>query len=393
MPDLGTAVDEVKIVKWRFPEGASVKRGDVLADIETDKAEMELESIATGILLRKLVSEGTTVSSGTIVAYVGKPGEEVTEPKLETGAPVAAAPASGAQSPRATQRVSRVVLNLAEKLNVDLSKMKGTGAGGMITREDVLAAAKSGAEARPAPTATLPAGVPIEPAVIPAGGVAGAVEGLTRRQAAVARVVLKSIQEVPHLRIVASIDMMAVQNLRSQAEARGSRLGYDAIFLKAMASAMKVMPLMAARLVGERLVYPQRISIAMAIGFENELFLPVVHGADHKNLLEIQAEIDDLLSQAKAGSFKADAMTDASMSLSNLGMYPIESFEAIIFPGQSAILAVGAVREKAVIVEGRVAVKPLVTVNLSADHRYINGRTAAQFVAKVKEIIEMGEFN
>ena len=380
MPDLGTVVEEVKLLKWRLAEGDNVKRGDALADVETDKAVTELESIVEGVLLKQVVPEGAIVTAGTIVAYVGKPGETVVELEPDTAAEVAAAPPPVAESPRAPQRVSPLVTNLARKLNVNLLDIKGTGAGGMITRDDVLAAANPAA------------GVPSTATAAPVGSTVGVVEELTRSQIAVARAVLKSIQEVPHLRIVASIDMTVAQKLRKRMEVAHSPVSYDAIFLKAMAGAMKVMPLMAARLDGQRLIHPQRINIAMAVGFGNDLFLPVVRDVDNKDLLAIQADINDLVSQAKAGSFKAAAMTDASMSLSNLGIYPIESFEAIIFPGQSSVLAVGSVREKPVIVEGQLEIRPLVTVDLSADHRYINGRTAAQFVTKVKEIIESGQF-
>ena len=362
MPDLGTTVDEVRIVKWLVSVGDRVKRGDLLVEVETDKASSELESVAEGVLLRQMVPPGATAGKGDVIAYVGKPGESI---PVET----AEAPAVSGEAGKPL-RVSPVVENLAKKLGVRLSQIEGTGHGGMVTREDVLRASK--AQAREAPAAG---------------------EGLPRSQAAVARAVLRSSREIPHLRVTASIDMTASQELRSRAQTSGTKISYDAIFLKAMAGAIQAVPLVAARLDGERVVRPKGIHIAVAIGLENELFLPVIRDVDRKDLLILQQEISALSSRAKTGGLKADEMTGGCMALSNLGMYPIESFDAIIFPEHSAVVALGAVQSKPVVVGERLEVRPVAIVTLAADHRLINGRTAAQFLSKVKEIVESGTFD
>jgi pyruvate dehydrogenase E2 component (dihydrolipoamide acetyltransferase) len=263
------------------------------------------------------------------------------------------------------------VRNLAAKLGVDLGRVKGTGAGGVITREDVQRAS------REQDTSALGATLPGEP--------------LPHAQVAVARAVRKSWKEIPHLSITASIDMTSAQEMRARSDVNGARLSYDAIFLKAMARAAGSVPLVAAKLEGEQIIRPRGIHIALAIGLDNELHLPVIRDVEKKDLASLQKEVADLVAKVKARTLKPDQMSGGSMALSNLGMYPIDAFDGIIFPEHSTILTVGAIQLKPVILEGEVKARPLVTVKLAADHRLINGRTAAAFLSKVKEIIESGE--
>jgi pyruvate dehydrogenase E2 component (dihydrolipoamide acetyltransferase) len=379
LPDMGTNVEECKVLSWRVEEGDSVKRGDVLADIETDKAVAELESTGEGVLLRVVVKEGELARTGDILAYVGKPGESVAGDAKAVAAPAAALP-HGTASPVAppshleggpSLRVAPIVRNMAAKLGVDLGRVKGTGAGGVITREDVQRASRE--QAAPAPEATSPG------------------EPLPRAQVAVARAVQKSWREIPHLSITVSMDMTAAQEMRAKIDVNGARLSYDAIFLKAMARATDSVPLVAAKLEGERIIRPQGIHIALAIGLDNELHLPVVRDVEKKDLVSLQKEVVDLVAKVKARTLRPDQMTGGSMALSNLGMYPIEAFDGIIFPEHSTILTLGAIQLKPVILEGEVKARPLVTVKLAADHRLINGRTAAAFLSRVKEVIESGE--
>jgi pyruvate dehydrogenase E2 component (dihydrolipoamide acetyltransferase) len=398
LPDMGTNVEECKLLAWRVREGERVKRGEVLAEIETDKAVAELESTAEGVLLRHVVKPGEPARTGDILAYVGQPGEVVGEgrsnlfgrqmdssqdqlerPEETKLAPPVGGPVAGGISAARAQsraygtggpaRISPVARNLAAKLGVDLATVHGSGVGGTITREDVLRASR----AAPSPGAAPPS------------------EQLPRAQAAVARAVLRSWKEIPHLHISATIDMTAAERIRTASETTNTRLSYDAIFLKAMARAYEAVPLVAAKLEGERVLRPQGIHIALAIGFANELFLPVLRDVNRKDLRTLQAEISELASRARAGTLKLDQMAGGSMALSNLGMYPVEDFEAIIFPEHSTMLAIGAVKKKPVVVDDQIAIRPVVTATLAADHRLINGRTAAEFLSKVKQIIEAGE--
>jgi pyruvate dehydrogenase E2 component (dihydrolipoamide acetyltransferase) len=379
LPDMGTNVQECKVLSWRIKPGEGVKRGDVLADIETDKAVAELESTGEGVLLEVAVMEGELACTGDILAYVGKPGESVAGEAKAVAAPAAALP-HGTASPAATPshleggpslRVAPIVRNLAAKLGVDLDRVNGTGAGGVITREDVQRAS------REQDTSTQEPALPGEP--------------LPRAQVAVARAVQKSWKEIPHLSLTASIDITSAQEMRARSDVNGARLSYDAIFLKAMARAAETLPLVVGKLDGERIIRPQGIHIALAIGLENELFLPVVRDVGKKDLASLGKEVADLVAKVKARTLRPDQMSGGSMALSNLGMYPIDAFDGIIFPEHSTILTVGAIQLKPVILEGEVKARPLLTVKLAADHRLINGRTAAAFLSKVKEVIESGE--
>ena len=254
--------------------------------------------------------------------------------------------------------------NLAASLGVNPAAVTGTGDGGVVTRADVTRASLG----QPAPAA--------QPDVF------------TRGQAAVARAVTKSWTETPHIFIGMAIDMTAAQRTRAASEAGGRKIGYDAIFLHAMAGALRAYPLCAAHVEGERIVYPAGIHLAFAVGIENDLFLPVVRDADRRSLRELQAEIDGAVAQVKSGALPADRMTGACMAMSNLGMFPVAEFDPIIFPGHSLMLAVGATTPQPVVIDGGLHVRPICHVRLAADHRLINGRTAAQFLTKVKDIIE-----
>jgi len=368
VPDLGTTVDEIKLLTWLVEEGESVERGDFLAEIETDKATGELESVAEGVLLKQLVAAGDTVEKGDVLAYVGEPGEAVPEaqdePAHREDVPASSPPGRPSSD---GPRVSPMVRNLAKKLGVDIGTTEGTGRNGTITRDDVLRTHKA------APAGAAPSG-----------------EGLSRSQSAVARAVLKSVREIPHLRVEAVVDMTAAERIREQSATSDSKISYDAILLKAMAAAIQTVPPVAARLDGDRVIHPEGIHIALAIGIENSLSLPVVRDVDRKDLPALQSEIADLASQAKTGALKPEQMTGGCMTLSNLGMYPIQSFDAIIFPEHSAILAVGAVQGGLVAVDERVETRPLATLKLAVDHRLINGRVAAEFLTRVKEAMESG---
>jgi pyruvate dehydrogenase E2 component (dihydrolipoamide acetyltransferase) len=370
LPDMGTNVEECKVHSWRVQVGQRVKRGDVLAEIETDKAVAELESTAEGVVLSLTVEAGDSARTGDVLAYVGQPGEAVptaaAAPAEDKAASPVAAPAPGASAP--PRKIAPVVRNLAAKLGVDLDKVHGTGAGGVITREDVLAASRA-----------------VTSAATPG-------ETLSRGQAAVARAVARSWKEIPHLYVTVSLDMTAARRLRAEAADKASRPSFDAILLKALACAVEAVPVVAARLEGERIVRADGVHIALAISSENDLFLPVIRDVNRKDLSSVQTEISSLAAQVRAGSLGLDRMTGACLALSNLGMYPVEDFEGIIFPEHSAILTLGATQETPVAVAGRVEIRPVAKATLAADHRLINGRTAAQFLSKLKQAIESGDF-
>lgn len=371
LPDMGTNVEECKILTWKVKQGDSVKRGEVLADIETDKAVAELESTGDGVLLQFCVPAGDTARTGDILAYLGQPGEPIEAAHREDNRalqpdrqPAEVFKAAGAPA----RRVSPIVRNLAGKLGVDLNQVKGTGAGGVITREDVQRAHQSAATvATPAPAAF---------------------ESPSRVQAAVARAVQKSWREIPHLSVAASIDMTRAMELRASTPAGAAKISYDAIFLKALALAACQHPMFLARLEGERIVKTSGVHIALAVGLGNDLHLPVIHNLEVKPLATIQAEIVELVETMKRGALRSEHLGGGTMALSNLGMFPIDSFDAIIFPEHNSILTVGAVRNVPVVIDEEIAIRPLAAVRLAADHRLINGRTAAEFLTTLKKFLE-----
>lgn len=365
MPDFGTAVSEIRLVKWLLEEGSAVSRGDLLAELETDKAGTELESVANGVLLQLCVPSGTTVDSGQIIAYVGEPGETAPEaaPRKE-----AEPPRQAPERPDRQLRVAPVVVNLAAKLGVDLAGLRGTGERGLITREDVLRADRE----RKSPAADS--------------------EELPRNQMAVAHAVQKSNAEIPQLRLAATLDMSAVEALREQQEPNGRKCFYEAVFVKAMVRAIEAVPLMAARLEGNRIVRPEGLHISIAVSSGNDLVLPVARDAARKDIHLLRVEIEALVERAGSGALALKDTIGGSMALSNLGMYPVDWFEALVFPGQTAIVALGAVSARPVVIDGRIEPRPTLTVTLAADHRLVNGRTAAQYLEKLKEIVESASF-
>lgn len=377
LPDMGTNVEECKVHAWRVQVGEAVKRGDVLADIETDKAVAELESTAEGILLQHVVPAGVMAKTGDVLAYVGQAGESIPD----SSAPIAAksvpamvvAPAGPVASDLSRARVSPMVKNLAAKMGVDLARVRGTGVGGFITREDVLNA-KPSAPAPTAPAAT--------------GGIS---EQPTRGQAAVARAVTRSWKETPHLYISMAIDMSAAVKARGKKGDGRVRPSFDAFFLKALASAIGAFPIFAARWEGDRIVKNSGIHVALAVSAGDDLLLPVIRDVNSKTLESLQSDIAAVAASVRAGTLKPEQMTGGCMALSNLGMYPVETFEGIIFPGHSSILTVGAARDTPVVIEGRVEIRPIATASLAADHRLINGRIAAEFLTKVKQTLEASE--
>jgi pyruvate dehydrogenase E2 component (dihydrolipoamide acetyltransferase) len=364
MPDIGTTVEEFRIMRWLVAEGDAVALGDELVEIETDKAVTTLESTAGGTLLRHLVHADDVAQTGDILAYVGAPGEAIPDDAPAAAASVAP-PAAVIATPVPAGKllqVAPVVRNLAAKLGVDLTTVQGSGLGGMITREDVQRAA-----APPAP--------PPAP---------------SRGQAAVARAVTKSWMEIPHTCFTATIDMTAAQQARDDSKAAGTPISFNALFLRAMALALRRMPMAGARWQETGIQPLHGIHLALAVDIENELYLPVLRDVDGRTLVQLQAEITEIVAQLHQHTLPAGRLTGGCMALSNLGMYPIDAFDPIIFPGHSAMLAVGAIHPAPVVVAGELVIRPLLKATLAVDHRLMNGRLAAAFLTEIKMHIESG---
>jgi len=363
IPDLGTTTDEVTLVEWLKQEGEPVKRGEALCEVETDKATDELESVAEGVLLRQVVPAGSEIVSGTIIAYVGSPGESIPEP--ETAAPSQPEKPGGQEGPRedgAAPGVPPVIRNLAKRMGVDLDSVTGTGPGGRITRDDVVRAKQAGGDK---------------------------VARLSKDQLAVARRVSRSNQEIPAIDLTCTVDMSGAMQLRQRVmQETSKKVTYDSIFLFAVAQVSTSFGNFTSHVTGEEVFVHDSTDIAVAISWERRLYTPVIRNADELSLSEIELEVQRLLEKTRRGELRSEDLVGGSLTVSNLGMFPVQSFNVIIPPGQSAALAVGAIEERPVVKEGKILPLPVVTVVLSVDHRLINGTEAAEFLKQLKEFLE-----
>jgi pyruvate dehydrogenase E2 component (dihydrolipoamide acetyltransferase) len=369
MPDLGTTVEEVTLITWLKREGEPVRRGEPLCEVETDKATDQLESAAAGVLLRQVVPARSEVRSGTIIAYVGAPGESIPEESAPSPMPGQDAAAPQVAAKAGTQRkVPPVIRNLAQREGVNLDTVVGTGPGGQITRDDVLRAKQA---YTPAPAAGK--------SVIP----------YSREQLSVARRVARSNREIPTAVFTASIDMSAVLRARQKLlEVRSQKFSFDTFFLFAAARTIEKFPSFAAHADDEFLYKHETIDVCLAVSHEGKLCLPVVRQANDLTLEAVQAEIERLVDKTRSGHLGADDLAGGCFTVSNLGMYPLEGFQMIIPPEQSAALAVGATQQRPVVEAGQIVVRPMCTVALSVDHRPINGAEAAEFLTSLKGLLE-----
>jgi pyruvate dehydrogenase E2 component (dihydrolipoamide acetyltransferase) len=305
------------------------------------------------------------VESGEVIAYVGKASESLPDESRDS-APSKEVTKEVIPEIK-TPPVAPVVANLASRLSVNLAEVQGTGEGGRITREDVLQASRQ--KERKVDDS----------------------QGQARAQAAVARAVAKSNSEIPHLRAAMTIELTKAEKQRSEPTFAGTKHYYDALFLRAMGKAAEQVSEFVNQISHSGEERQTEIDVALAVGFGNDLLLPVVRDVTGKELASLQTEVTQIVERAKLRTLKAEELGRGCMTLSNLGMYPVDWFEAMIFPGQIAVLALGKGTERPVAYNGRLEVRRMVTVTLSADHRIINGRVAAEYLTRLKELIESGE--
>lgn len=375
IPDMGTTESVLKLMNWLKNEGETVKRGEPIAEIETDKANVELESVAEGVLLKQAVPPGTEIEQGTIIAYIGQPGEKIAEepPVQETKKDVAI----NIQTAKETgAKISPLIRNLANRMGVDVNKVKGTGPGGQITKDD-LTKAQSGDTTYLKDTATAPVGFPKDDIA------------LSQNRIIVGKRVSKSHQEIPPINLTCRIEFSSAMKLRKKIlQETGNKITYDSIFVYAVARTIKDFPNFLCHFENNRAVRISEPNIAFAIGLEDNLFTPVIKNADKKNIPEIDSEIKILIEKAKQNKLSPAEMSDGCFTISNLGMYPVSAFNVIIPPDQSSALAVGTIEETPVLRNNALTSAPFVNVTLSVDHRLINGRDAGVFLAKLKETME-----
>jgi pyruvate dehydrogenase E2 component (dihydrolipoamide acetyltransferase) len=423
MPRLSDTMERGTIARWLVHEGDAVHEGDVLAEIETDKATMELNAYSDGVLLRILVQDGEAAELGAPIAVVGAEGEDVSGFSAASGngdaaaadgageteaAPpaaseaVAAAPAPDAPAPPAgggTLKASPVARRMASDAGFDLRGLAGKGSGpdGRIVRVDVERALAGGASAAPAAAAP-PAQAPASaPAPAPARAAAAPPEADTVIEPspmlkAVARRMSESKAQVPHFYLQCEIDMAKALALREELNAEladeGVKLTVNDLIVRACALALRDHPQFHRSWIDGKLYQHGAAHVGVAVALDEGLIVPVIRNADSLPLRELAVVARDLVARARSGSLRQQEIEGGTFSVSNLGMLGITSFQAIINPPEPGILAVGSVVERATGVGGQVVVRPLMTVNLSVDHRAASGADGARLLQTVTRYLE-----
>jgi pyruvate dehydrogenase E2 component (dihydrolipoamide acetyltransferase) len=408
MPALSPTMTEGKLARWIKKEGDVVTSGDVLAEIETDKATMEVEAIEDGVLGRILIAEGTEgVPVNTPIAILVEEGEAVpaagaatlAAPAVTAGqngpavAPQAAAPAPIAPTPAAAKAATgaRIVASplarrIARQKGLDLATITGSGPNGRIVKRDVenaQPAARAEATASPASVSTPPA----------AAG-SRLVPHTTMRKV-IARRLTDSKANVPHFYVSVDVELDALMALRAQLNAladgegeEGVKLSVNDMLIKASAVALKKVPTVNAYFTEEGMLLHEDADISMAVSLDEGLITPIIRKADSKSLREISLEAKSLISRARSGKLKPEEFQGGTFSVSNMGMYGVKDFAAIVNPPQAAILAIAAGRKQPVVSGNEIKIATVMTVTLSVDHRAVDGATAAQWLNAFRTAVQ-----
>lgn len=430
MPKMGDAMEEGTLVKWLKSEGEEVSEGDAIAEIETDKVTLELEAEDSGTLAQLIASEGDDIPVGEAIAFIAGEGEEV--PERDGSAQAEAEEAEGesadggAQAQTATEapeqeaaeapegeapdgradgrfRASPIVRRLAQENNLDLSKVEGTGPAGRIVERDVRAAMERGdaqadGEAVEAPEAPQPEQVEMQgfqPARIPEPTEAPGTQLVepTRMMQVIGERMTESKQHVPHFYASVEVRMDAAMELRKQLNAQledeGIKLSVNDFVMKACATALRNHPNLNALYTTRGVELHETVDMAMAVALDAGLITPVIRDIASKGLATISRESKDLATRAREGGLKPEEYQGGTITVSNMGMFGIESFTAIINPPQAAIVAVSSIdRRPAYDENGEIVPASFMKLTLSADHRIANGRDGALYMAEVKRILE-----
>ena len=391
MPKMGQTMEKGKIIKWLKKEGEKVRRGEPLLEIETDKTTIEVEARGSGILRKILAQEGEEVPIATPIAYIGEEDEPLPEkamapkpaaepsPKEET-AKITRLKEEAEVKPVARIKASPLAKRIAKEKGVDLTKVRGSGPGGRITKEDVLNYVAS--------KASEAAAVKAEPEfeVVP----------MTSMRKAIAKKMAESKATVPHFYVSTEVDMTEAVKMRERLlpkfEAETSvRLSFTHLLVKAVAKALEEFPQLNSTLEGENIKLWKNINIGIAVGLEDGLIVPVLRQANTLSLKEIASRVTSLVARAREKRLREDEFTGGTFTISNMGALDVDSFIAIINVPETAILATGRIKDKPVIINEAIAIRKIMTMTLSVDHRVVDGVLAARFLQKVKGLLEQPE--
>jgi pyruvate dehydrogenase E2 component (dihydrolipoamide acetyltransferase) len=410
MPALSPTMTEGKLSKWLKKEGDEVKSGDVLAEIETDKATMEVEAVDEGFIAKILVPDGTEgVAVNAVIAVLTETKGGAVDapkavpapapaaaPKVETPAPAAKVEAPAPAPVESEERVfaSPLARRIAKQAGIDLGTVKGTGPNGRIVKADLDKAPEASAPVAAAP-APAPAPVAKPAAAAPAINAPHKKVPNSSMRKVIAKRLLESKQTVPHFYLTTNIEIDALLKLRAELNAKSPKDGAGAFklsvndfIIKASALALKRHPGVNASYTEEAIILYDDVDISIAVAIPDGLITPIIRKADQQGLAAISNSMKDLGSRAKAGKLKPDEYQGGGFSISNLGMFGIAEFSAIINPPQAAILAVGAGEKRAVVKDDLLVIATVMTVTLSCDHRAVDGALGASFLSTLKAIIE-----
>lgn len=446
MPKLGDTMEEGKILRWIKQEGDTVQKGDAVAEIETEKVNIEVEAFSAGTLRKLIGKEGETLAVGAPIALIGAPDEALPpeyagagqQPQAASATKQAAGSAQAASNVQASVAVaappaqtasngngnghvetlatsnggrifiSPIAKRIAAEHGVDVAYIHGTGPNGRIIKEDVEAAlAQPQPQQAPAPApqvaAVAPAPAPA-PAPTPTPApqpVAATVAGeeveavpLTTIRKTIAKRLQQSMQTAPHFYVTVSIDTTRLGEVRNQINEYAATLpepikvSYNDLIVKAVAEALLHMPQVNVSFDNDRLLYKKHINVGVAVALDTGLIVPVVRDADKRGVLDVARESRRLTDAARVGKLKPEEFSGGTFTVSNLGMFDVESFTAVINPPESAILAVGAIVPTPVVEDGQVVVRDRMKVTLSVDHRALDGAVAARFLQELKHLLE-----
>lgn len=399
MPQMGYDMNQGTVVRWLKHEGDSVAAHEAIAEIETDKAVVEIESSVSGSVLKIVVAEGSTVPVGETIAYIGQVGEEVLEgtaapaasPQATTLVAAASTPVVPPTGGGADAKASPIARKLAAEHGVDLKKVTGTGPGGRITRDDVLAAAGGGAAgpavtSSPAQSTPAQASGPLTPRL---PGTDGTI-AVGRMGQAIARRTQSTMNEAPHFYLTVRVDMtdaVAAREALNLAAAANERVSVNDVVLKACALALVKHPVFNSTFEEDHLNVQPHVNLGIAVALPEGLVVPAVLECENKSVTQIAVAARDLAARAKAGTLRQEEYT-GTFSVSNLGMLGVDSFTAIIVSPQVAVLAVGEVQEATVPINGGIQIREIMHATLSVDHRAANGAEAAMFAGEIKSLLE-----
>ena len=421
MPKLSDTMTEGTLIKWHKKVGDTVLIGDVLAEVETDKATMEMEAFDEGVITEILIQEGDKAPIGGVLAVLdGDSGSAAPAPAAQVAAaapaPVAATQAPPAAAPQASEsgrvKASPLARKVAGELGVDLSCVTGTGPAGRIVKEDVekassapisapkepsqaasaaaklAEAVKARATAAPAPVST-----PAPAAIMPTAKEGDERIELSSMRKIIASRLLTSKTTIPHFYLHMEVDAAPLMALRKQVndqaeKTHGNKYSVNDFILKATINAAEAVPAINASFAGDHIVKFKHVGLSVAIAVEDGLVTPVIKQAETKSLLAISRAVKDFAARAKDKKLKPDEFDGGTITVSNLGAWGIDSFDAIVNPPQAAILSVGAAIEKPVVKNGQIVAGLRMNIGVSADHRVVDGAVAAAFLAEVKKLIE-----